>query len=112
MAFDIKNIIPNTKRKSILVVNGYQAQLTIIFGYQKISNETFLLWKVDGTDKTFGIEIGYVTRDYGSNYDNYFIELLEQFRDDFLNWKKQDDELFYKYRSFDRIILPFTFKAN
>lgn len=83
------NYIKDTHESSFYLDN-WKSYITIQYGLHKISEKTFLVWKIKGTDKVFQIDLLIINEKHGHNYDDHFKLTLEKLREDLLLWKKEN----------------------
>lgn len=86
MIFNIKDI--KKTEQEIFYLEGWRSVVIVNFGYLLSSKEVFLLWNVDGTSHTFGIELKIVTKHHGAKFIDHFKKTLKKFREDLIDWSK------------------------
>lgn len=67
---------------------GWINPLTIEYAVGRdISGETYF-WRVKGTRHTFSILVNRMNYLSSGDYERHFTEVLEKFREDYIDWKK------------------------
>lgn len=82
--------------------------LRITYGLLKLSFGKFLVWKVNGTDKVFRVELKLVTAKHSSNYTDHFILTLTEMRKDIIEWINQglpEEYMKYYYKQYKDMII-------
>jgi len=83
--------------------DGWITPIIIEFG---IGDNIMYYWRVAGTKHTFSIPLARMNFVSAGNYDKHFKMVLENFKDEYLEWKKQNfdtkwkREYEYEYRQF------------
>jgi len=64
--------------------------LVVLYSVEWTLTTSYLCWKVQGTEHIFRILCGLVYENHGLDYKSHFILTLQTFREDYLEWKKQE----------------------
>jgi len=56
------------------------------FGYSGLKG---LFWNIKDNNHQFNEQLNVIYENYGSNYNQYFTDILIMFRKDFLQWQEQ-----------------------
>ena len=72
--------------KTIKIIVGGFAPLSIKYGLVSISKITYLIWNVIGTSHIFKTNLKNVTANHHGHYEKHFVETLVVFRKDLLDY--------------------------
>ena len=108
MQYNFSNTI-NIKR-TILNIEGWIPDINIEYGftYDVDGKLSILIWRLEDTIHTFGIDIRTVTQKHNSNYEEHFRMTLIQFRKDLIEWVKEglkEEWMLKYYQQFYRLII-------
>ena len=89
-----------------LTVKGWN-KIQISYSTEIYAGNSYLCWKIDGTDHVFKIQSRIVYENHGMNYPEHFQKTLEIFRDDFIEWAKESfkEDWMQKYKIFQQFII-------
>jgi len=76
-------------KKIELTVPGWK-KIEIVYAFRMYSGISWLVWKVSDTEHIFEIQHSTVIMNHGTDLKDHFILTLKVFREDYLEWKKQD----------------------
>lgn len=83
------SIEPALDKTVDLEVDGWE-KLTVQYSVELLASTSYLCWKVKGTDQIFRILTKIVYENHGLDYKEHFSLTLKVFREDFLEWEKEE----------------------
>jgi hypothetical protein len=84
------SIQPSLRKSEELEVEGWVGKLKINYSVDVYAGLSYLCWKIAGTDQVFRIQASIVYENHGLNYSEHFSLTLKKFREDYLDWEKQE----------------------
>lgn len=72
-----------------LELDGWINPVIVEYGYIDLNDVLYLHWTIKGTSHIFTIQAQQANK-MNSNLDEHFKVTLDVFKDDFLNWAKED----------------------
>jgi hypothetical protein len=64
--------------------------LEIDYAKVRHTHATWLVWRIEGTEKIWSIDMQTVYKHHGGQFEDHFTTTLDAFRTDFLDWAAQE----------------------
>jgi hypothetical protein len=101
------SIEPSLDKTEIVNVEGWEPNLKILYSVEFHAGVSYLCWKIQNTEQIFRILTTTVYEKHGLNFSDHFSVTLKTFREDYLEWMKEEfPEEWMKryYRIFNNLI--------
>ncbi len=106
MKQEVFSINPRLDKKMTLEPPGWK-KLEVHYSNEIVSNTNYLCWKINETEHIFRIPTRIIYENHGINYKEHFLLTLNVFREDYLEWKKQEfpEEWMLRYKKMYETII-------